>query len=357
MGRNLTLEIGAVDKQDISYFNGVEVGRTGEGFDESFWCINRSYPVSQELVTGTTCTIAVRAYSFFAHGGLIGPERAMKIYVDGQEEEPVFLAGTWRCEVELDAGIGYKANSYMGHTQQNSPAMLYNNMMAPLIPYGIRGVIWYQGESNAENRLKARRYERLMQDMIQDWRYHWGQGDFPFIIVQLANFRDKKEYDDSNHWPYLRENQLRATQALSDVGMAVIIDAGEANDIHPRDKATVGRRLAQWALAKTYQQEIQPNGPVYQSITVDRKFVRLTFSDTKVLSTSDGGPVRTLMIAGMDQEFKPAQSKIEGSVLKVWHDEMDAPEAVRYGWADNPVGCNLINEEGLPATPFRTDTW
>jgi sialate O-acetylesterase len=226
-------------------------------------------------------------------------------------------------------------------------------MIAPLIPYGIGGAIWYQGESNAS---RAYQYRKLFGRMIQNWRKDWGQGKFPFLFVQLANFRAVNPQPSESDWAELREAQLM-TLALPNSGMAVIIDIGDANDIHPKNKQDVGKRLALWALAKSYGKELVYSGPIYKSMKIEGEKIILRFDHVGGgLVAGPDEPLKGFAIAGADRKFVWAEAKIDGDSVVVSSDEVSTPVAVRYAWADNPV-CNLYNEEGLPASPFRTDDW
>jgi len=240
-----------------------------------------------------------------------------------------------------------------GPGNPHSPAGLYNAMIAPLIPYGIQGAIWYQGESNAG---RAYQYRTLFTDMIKNWRKDWGQEQFPFLFVQLANFMQTKPEPDESAWAELREAQIM-TLSLPKTGMAVIIDIGEADDIHPKNKQDVGKRLALWALADTYGKELVYSGPIYKSMKVDGNSIVLSFDHVGGGLVSKGGEeLKGFAIAGGDRKFVWADAKIDGDKVVVSSDEVTEPVAVRYAWADNPV-CNLYNAEELPASPFRTDDW
>lgn len=352
-GKALILHLGAIDKQDITYVNGVEVGRTGSGFNETVWNQHREYHIPATLTGQTDLVIAVRAYSFRFAGGLTGPEEAMRLVVaDDPTGESLPLAGAWRFQVEHNFGFIDMGITSMGHHQCNSPAMLFENMIKPLLPVGIAGAIWYQGCSNLG---KAAEYRQLLRDLIEDWRYHFGVGDFPFGIVQLTSLTPPQSYQPDSTWALLRETQQDAL-ALPGTGLAVILDVGDAVDIHPKDKVTVGRRLAQWALAKVYGRAIVPGGPLYREHRLEGDRIRILFDQAGAgLALLNGDQVRTLVIADKAGAFRPAQSAIEGGSLVVWHDEIKAPTAVRYAWADNPDGANLINSIGYPAGPFRTD--
>jgi sialate O-acetylesterase len=241
----------------------------------------------------------------------------------------------------------------LGPDSPHSPAGLYNAMIAPLIPYGIQGAIWYQGESNAG---RAYQYRKLFSAMITNWRKDWGQGDFPFLFVQLANFMQTKPEPAESAWAELREAQTMAL-SLPNAGMATIIDIGEADDIHPRNKQDVGKRLALWALAETYDKDIVYSGPLYKSMKVRRAKVVISFDHVGGgLVARDGEALKGFAIAGADRKFVWADAKIDGDTVVVSSENVANPVAVRYAWADNPV-CNLYNKADLPASPFRTDDW
>jgi sialate O-acetylesterase len=243
--------------------------------------------------------------------------------------------------------------------QGNSrPANLYNGQLAPIVGYGIRGVIWYQGETNAG---RAYQYRDLFPLMIQNWRDDWAIGDFSFYWVQLADFLAESEQPGDSDWAELREAQTMTMDKLPNTGQAVIIDRGEADDIHPRDKRTVAMRLARWALANNYGKDLAFRSPQFKSIDINGSKAIVTFDvgdrpDT-ALDTFDIGEVRGFAIAGDDRKFVWAHAAIVGrDKVEVWSDEVPEPAAVRYAWANNPV-CNLRNRAGLPATPFRSDDW
>lgn len=240
----------------------------------------------------------------------------------------------------------------MGPDHPHSPAGLYNGMLAPIIPYGIAGAIWYQGESNAD---RAYQYRKLFPTMIKSWRDSWRQGDFPFLFVQLANFMKVVDEPTESEWAELREAQSM-TLSLAKTGIAVIIDIGEADDIHPKNKQDVGSRLALWALAKTYGRELVYSGPTYKSMDIDGNKVVLHFKHTGGGLVAKGSPLKGFAIAGADRKFVWADARIEGDTVVVSSEKVAEPVAVRYAWANNPV-CNLYNAEGLPASPFRTDIW
>jgi sialate O-acetylesterase len=241
----------------------------------------------------------------------------------------------------------------------NNTSVLYMGMIAPLIPYAIKGVIWYQGESNQGN---PALYRTLFPTLITDWRNHWGQGDFPFLFVQLPN------YSTPSDWPGLRESQLSAL-ALPNTGTAITIDIGEADNGHPRNKIDVGRRLALTARHIAYGEDLVYCGPIYKSMEIQGDTVRLAFDHVGSGLTIGTAPsihqslppalpksiLKGFIIAGADKQFVTAQAKIEGDSVVVWSEQVSQPVTVRYGWASNPE-VNLYNKEQLPAAPFRTDS-
>lgn len=354
VGRELTLHLGSVDKQDISYVNGVEVGRTGKDLEDRHWNLPRRYTVPASAVTGRTLVIAVRAYSFVYDGGIIGADNNLRISISDTPESSIPLAGEWRYLIEHNLGI-VNEDHVMGHGERNSPHILFDNMLQPLIPYAVRGAIWYQGEGNAS---KPALYASLLRDLVLDWRRHWGLPDFAFHLVQLPGFQSPQDHQPTSNWAHLRESQTAAL-ALPHTGMAITIDVGEAGDIHPKDKVPVGERLAISALARTYGRDLVPNGPLFDSLTVSPDgSARCRFQQAGAgLSTTDGQPPRRFFIAGEDRVFHPATARIDGAEVVVRHPAVPRPLAVRYAWADNPEGCNLAGPTGLPASPFRSDRW
>ncbi len=241
----------------------------------------------------------------------------------------------------------------------NQTTVLYNGMIAPLIPFPIKGVIWYQGESNVG---RAQQYRRLLPALIANWRKKWGEGSFPFYIVQIAPWQPVKPQPGQSAWAELQEAQAMTARSVPGSGLATTIDIGNPNDIHPKDKKDVGLRLALLALAKTYHRNVVYSGPVYQSMHIEKHAIRIFFRHTdRGLMTRDtalahGSSVQGFAIAGADQHWVWATARIEGNTVLVSSPQVPSPVAVRYAWADTPV-CNLYNGAGLPADPFRTDHW
>jgi len=263
----------------------------------------------------------------------------------------------WKEEAEKAKAEGKAAPSQpwlpdpKGYSWQ--PSALYNGMVAPLAPYAIRGVIWYQGESDAAT---AHRYRTHFPALIGDWRATWRQRELPFLFVQLPNFGEIRPEPGPSGWAELQEAQLLTALTVPNTGMAVTIDIGEAKDIHPKNKQDVGNRLALAARGLVYGEKIVYSGPIYDSMTVEGRAIRLKFRHVGGGLVARGGiPLRQFAIAGTDKKFVWADARIDGDTVVVSSDKVPQPVAVRYAWADNPEGCNLYNKEGLPASPFRTD--
>jgi len=334
------LSLGPIDDQDITYVNGRRVGATGV-YNEP-----REYSLAAGLLKAGKNVIAVRILDTGGGGGIWGDDAQMWLDAAGSK---ISLAGTWKYKVGLS--LDETPPKPQSPNNPNRPAVLYNAMLEPLMPFAIHGAIWYQGESNAA---RAYQYRELFPTMITSWRSHWGQGNFPFYFVQLANWRQRRDHPVASDWAELREAQTM-TLSLPNTGMAVIIDIGDAENIHPKNKQEVGRRLALNALAKDYGKDVEFSGPMYQSMAVEGDKVRLVFSHAEGL-VAKGGVLTGFAIAGADSQFVWANAQIDGETVLVSSPDVESPIAVRYAWADNPL-CNLYNAAGLPASPFRTDDW
>ena len=350
-GKDLVVNLPPIDDQDVTYFNGTKVGSIGRETPNSYM-VPRKYVVPGSLVRAGRNLIAVRVFDSAGEGGF---SRGGAMSIGPSDAEPVSLKGVWDYKVELalepkhpDWGTRPEA---VGVSNQNNPSVLYNAMLAPLVPFAIRGAIWYQGESNAG---RAYQYRTLFPTMIRDWRRAWGSV-FPFYFVQLPNWRARKAEPDESDWAELREAQAM-TLREPQTGMAITIDVGDELDLHPKNKLPVGRRLAQWALANTYGQKIIPSGPLFDRYTVEGDSIRIHFKYGAGLKTSDGGPVKGFAISGDDRHFVWAEARIEGDSVIVSSPKISQPVSVRYAWADNPM-TNLYNSADLPASPFRTDDW
>jgi sialate O-acetylesterase len=338
VGMSLRLWLGRIVDQDSVFVNGKFVGTTGYQYPP------RKYAIGPSILNEGENTIVVRIINSGGKGGFV----PNKPYFIASEKDTINLTGTWRYK------LGTAMPPLAGPTAIRwKPGGLYNKMIAPLLATSIKGVIWYQGESNAS---RAEEYRKSFPALIVNWREKWKQGEFPFLFVQLANFMDKKSEPSESDWAALRDAQLR-TLSLPKTGMAVAIDLGEWNDIHPLNKLDVGHRLAVIAEHLAYNdKKIVYSGPTYQSSKVNGNKVEISFSNIgSGLIAKDGGNLNYFSIAGADKKFVWAKAKIEGDKVVVWNDEVTNPVIVRYAWADNPDGANLYNKEGLPASPFTTE--
>ena len=348
--KDLTLHLGPINDMDWTWVNGEPVGSTtAEGSAET----PRVYPVPAGVARVGDNVIVVRVYDMGNVGGLWGKPEDLRIECAGAA--PVSLAGAWQYKEGADLAVipAKPSPPKFGLQNPNQPSVLFNAMIAPMIPYAIRGAIWYQGESNTP---KPFEYRNLFPAMIQDWRDEWDQGDFPFLFVQLANWRRMAEDKPIlRGWPELREAQTM-TLSLPNTGMAVIIDIGEADDIHPKNKQDVGKRLALAARHIAYGEDLVYSGPLYSSMRTEGQRIRVFFEHVGGGLTAKGGELTGFEIAGKDRVFVPAQARIDGETVAVWNPAVPEPVAVRYGWSINPP-VNLYNREGLPASPFRTDDW
>ena len=350
-GRDVQISLGSIDDYDVTYFNGERVGSTGNE-TANWWVHWRQYTIPGRLVKAGRNVVAVRVFDDLSGGGFTGMPEDMYVKAAGGAER-ISLAGPWRQQMELSLPaiqVSRPPSVPFGPKNPNAPGTLYNGMIYPLAPYAVRGAIWYQGESNVG---RPGEYARLLSTMIREWRRLWGQEEFAFGIVQLANFLAvQRDANVSSGWAALRDAQLRVSQMDENVGLAVIIDIGEAADIHPKNKQDVGKRLGLWALATVYGRDVEYCGPIYRSMKVEDGKVRLSFDHVGGGLTARGdGPLKGFAICGEDGQFVWAEAKIEGETVVVWSEQVAKPTAVRYAWADNPV-CNLYNEAGLPASPF-----
>lgn len=342
-----TLTLGAIDDFDKTYVNGVAVGETTMT-TPNFWSTPRYYHVPYGLLKPGRNIIAIKAYDNMSGGGFAGPIETIKL-------GNTVLDGVWKAKqgdpyVPVDSKItGPRPEMGEGPNSQNFPATLYNGMLKPLAPYGIRGAIWYQGESNA---WRAFQYRTLLKTMIQDWRQIFQQGDFSFYIVQLANWQAANPKQFDSQWAELRDAQDYVGQQKN-CGTATIIDIGDAADIHPRNKRDVGERLARIALKKNYGINIEWQGPRISKAAFGEKSVVLQFNHANGLTTTDKMEPRCFAVCGEDRKWEWAMAEIEGNRI-ILRTQVLKPIAVRYAWQDNPP-VNLVNGDGLPAMPFRTD--
>lgn len=344
-GKPLKLILGSIDDNDITYVNGTKVGET-VGYDQI-----RKYTVPATANNGSLLHIAVRVFDGAGDGGIYGGTEQPRL--EGPNGEQLSLVGDWKCKVGYDlAKLPTKPNAMEG---PNRPTVLYNAMVKPFVDFKIKGAIWYQGESNADS--KDAPYQQLLPALIQDWRKQWNNEKMPFYFVQLANFKAKSLTPQPSSWARLREAQ-RQTLKLPYTGMAVITDIGDAQDIHSKNKQDVGRRLGLIATAQLYGKKIPYSGPVLAHWTTKAAEMQLSFNPMgkKLVLKGADKHNASFTIAGADQVFYPAEVKQVGNKLIVSAKEVPSPVTVRYGWADNP-DLVLYNDAGLPASPFRTDSW
>lgn len=342
-GKNLKINLGTIDDDDVTYFDGEKIGET-KGYQHA-----RSYTIPGHKIKAGEYVLSVRVFDNAGNGSFYGDKNILS--AQSATGESIALAGDWQYQV----GLNLKDMPPMPRLVDgpNRPTVLFNAMINPFIQFAIRGVIWYQGESNGD---RAHQYRELFPAMITDWRKHWNIGDFPFYFVQLANYMKVNEQPRESAWAELRDAQ-RQTLSLPNTGMSVTIDIGDGENIHPKNKQEVGRRLALIALAKTYGDKIVYSGPEYTAQQIKGNAILLNFKFTDGgLVAKNGSSLTGFAIAGADHQYHWAKAVIQGNKILVSSAEVPEPVAVRYAWDNNPV-CNLYNGEGLPASPFRTDGW
>jgi sialate O-acetylesterase len=349
-GRDLVLRPGTIDEVDVAWFNGQQVGARGNIKEKivKYWNQPRDYRVPGELVKAGLNVIAIRVIDATGPGGLRG-DSENPIYLapaDATETEQLSLKGDWKIKPEYVLDPTPKKP-----VTPNRPTVLYNQMIAPLIPYAIRGVIWYQGESNSS---RPEQYRTLLPTLINDWRSRWNQEDFTFLIVQIANYLKREELPIESNWAELREAQSVTADLDPDTGLAVTIDIGEGNNIHPKNKQDVGTRLGLAAEAIAYDRDVTYSGPTFSEMIVEGNQAILHFDHIGGGLVSKTPEIGGFAIRDADGEFVWANAEIEGDTIRVSADGIKHPVAVRYAWANNPE-APLYNEEGLPMVPFRTD--
>lgn len=340
-GKEAVLNMPAIDDLDSTYINGTFIGTNGQ------WDALRKYSIPSGVLKAGRNSIAIKVQDDGGGGGLSELEDNFNVLVNSKT---VALSGKAKYAV-----VAVLEDVTGGHGAiEDQPAVLYNGMIAPLLPLSVRGVIWYQGESNAD---RAFEYRSLFPAMINDWRNHWGQGDFPFLFVQLSSFGPLKTQPGESDWALLREAQAK-TLALPNTAMAVTIDVGNPDNIHPKQKKEVGNRLAAEAMKRVYGNTKQvSNGPQLKSYRIEGNRVILQFTNTGNGLTVKGKKLSHFAVAGADRKFVWADAIIQGTQIIVSNKLIQKPLAVRYAWADSPVDANLFNKDGYPASPFRTDDW
>jgi sialate O-acetylesterase len=327
------------DDDDIIWINGNYIGET-KGYN-----VERHYTIPAKFLKKGENTITIRVFDGAGNGGVYGDENfSLK-----SGKETILLAGNWKYNIGVDSK-DLPVKPYLAQGQ-NRPSAIYNAMIAPLLEYKIKGVIWYQGESNAE---RAYQYQKLFPLLINDWRAKFKDKNLPFFFVQLANYKERKQQPAESDWAELREAQFMALK-LPNTGMAVTTDIGNGEDIHPKNKQDVGGRLANIALAKVYDTKIDYSGLLYKSYAIKANVVTISFDFNQNIKAKNG-ELKGFSIAGADKKFYWAEAKIVKDKIEVYAQEVPNPVAVRDNWADNPDG-NLTNASGLPASSFRTDVW
>jgi sialate O-acetylesterase len=339
IGKSAKLFMGTIVDSDSAYVNGTFVGSTGYQYPP------RRYEVPVGLLKQGKNIITLRVISNDGKGEFI-KDKPYKLFT---EDQVINIQGEWKYKIGAETPESLPPTTFF----QYKPMGLYNGMIAPLLNYSMKGVIWYQGESNTGD---PEGYHERFSAMIADWRQKWQQGSFPFLFVQLANFMEAKVQPSESNWAELR-NQQRRTLDVLNTGMAVAVDVGEWNDLHPLNKKAVGNRLSLLAQKIAYgENEIVSSGPIYNSMKIEENRITIIFESIgSGLAVKEGDKLQHFAIAGSDNKFVWANAVIEDDKVVVWNDEVVKPVAVRYAWADNPQGANLYNKEGLPASPFTAE--
>jgi sialate O-acetylesterase len=336
---NLTINLGHPEMNYSLYLNGNVICKT-------IWNANpiHKYTIPADYIHKGKNTISVRMAVLWGGGGFNPPAGEMYLS-DGNTK--ISMAGNWKYRKDLEPAVP------VIHNYHYYPGFLFNAMIHPVIPYGLKGFIWYQGEANDS---LAFNYRTLFPMLITDWRIRWQQGTLPFLFVQLPNYKKRQPEPVESEWAELREAQAMAL-SRPNTGMVCTIDLGEAESIHPLNKQDVGFRLALQAEKTAYGKDVVASGPMFSKYRVDGKSIRISFSDNDSgLKTTDMLAPREFTMAGPDKKFYLAKAQLHGNEIIVTSGYVNDPVAVRYAWSDNPA-CNLINTEGFPAVPFRTDTW
>ena len=341
-GKAAKVFLGRIVDADILFINGRQVGSTAYMYPQ------RRYNVPADVLKGGKNIVVIKVTNNNGKGGFV-PGKPYCLFAGS---DTIDLKGNWQYKVGQVFESPTSANSVASIVAQNQPTALFNAMVSPNINYTVKGILWYQGEANTR---RAAEYSKLLPALIQDWRNQWNQPALPFLYAQLPGFMEYNYLPSESQWAELREAQLK-TLSVPNTAMAVAIDLGEWNDIHPDNKKDVGERLALAAMKLAYGENIVHSGPIYVSSTVDRNEVVIRFDNIGGgLITNDGEAPSEFAIAGTDKKFVWAKARLENDHVIVWNDALVEPKYVRYAWADNPVNPNLYNKEGLPASPFRTD--
>ena len=339
-----TLCLGSIEKMDTSYLNGQWVGA-------SSWVENpRAYVIKNGVLKPGRNVLAVRVFKLKPQGGFLAKPDDLRLVLGDQSVIP--LAGEWKGALSADARPPHPLPLTF-ENYPTMPAILYEGMIQPVAPLSIRGAIWYQGEANAE---RAYQYRTLLPAMIGDWRKLFGQGDFPFYIVSLPAFMHRRDQPGDDAWAELREAQALTARKVKNSGLAVTVDTGDPDNIHPKDKKVVGERLALCALAGEYGKKISYAGPTFTSVEHLPGALKLHFRHTDGGLVVKGDKLEEFAVAGKDRQWHWADARVEGDSVVVSSPMVSDPQAARYAWQADPA-ATLYNGAGLPAAPFRTDNW
>jgi sialate O-acetylesterase len=341
---DVTLNLGQVNQVDATYVNGHLLGTMDQGW------MYRRYTVPAEYLHAGRNSIAVDVFDTDGKAGF--NSRPEEMYVQLANGQRIPLQGDWNMKVGVDAStLATQPHDY--EPNPGIPFVLNYGMIQPLTPLAIKGAIWYQGETNGG---RGYQYRRLLPALIEDWRKSFGQGDFPFYIVSLANWQPRRDKPGDDNWSELREAQAMTAATVPNSGLAVTIDVGDAADIHPKDKKTVGDRLAAIALAKAYGKSVPYSGPIYKRVQVQDNRLVLSFEHIDGGLEVHGPKLGEFQIAGIDRKWAWAEAKIVGDTVELSSADVTHPVAARYAWQTNPE-ATLYNKAGFPAVPFRTDDW
>ena len=357
-GKPAHLHLGGIDKQDVTFVNGTQVGATGKNYESDYWNTPRDYEIPAGLLTEGSNSIAIRTFCFNFDGSFNRVAREYYLECDG---EIISVAGEWKMHqsITYDKSPLHYLNVPGVPPPMGAPSgcsSCYEGMIYPLLPFAIRGAIWYQGESNANFNERNGLYERLMRDLILDWRDKFQCGDFSFYQVLLAGFYGKKDFDAKETWPTLREAQIQVFKDVPNTGIASAMDAGDESDIHPKDKITVGKRLAIAALYNDFHIGTVPMGPLYREFQyISKTKVQISFDYAKGLH-SKNGKVEGFYYSYDNVVFNPAKAEIVDDSIVLDIPGAFAPRYFRYAWANYPAFELLYNQEGLPMMPFRSDS-
>jgi sialate O-acetylesterase len=339
-----TLFLGSIEKMDTAYLNGQWVGA-------SSWVENpRAYAIKDGVLKSGKNILAVRIFKMKPNGGFLAKPEDLKLVLGDKTAVP--LAGEWKGQLSVDARPSHPL-PLMFENYPTMPAVLYEGMIEPVAPLSIRGAIWYQGEANFE---RAHQYQTLLPLLIGDWRKVFQQGDFPFYIVSLPKFMAHRDSPGDDAWAELREAQTLTAQTVKNSALAVTVDTGEADNIHPKDKKIVGERLALCALADAYGEKISYAGPAFKSVERISGALKISFIHADGGLVVKGGKLGEFSIAGKDRQWYWADAKVESDCVIASSPGVTEPVAARYAWQANPK-ATLYNGAGLPAVPFRTDDW